>query len=1160
MKWLRKLLVLIVVAATFAWGYHAWTQRPIPDFGRQILVFSKTTAYRHDAIPTGIKAITELGRREKFNVVATEDATLFNDEYLKQIHAVVFLNTTGDVLDNEQQVSFERYIQAGGGFVGIHSAADTEWRENPWYWYQRLVGGVFISHPESSDQPAELAVVGAHASVATLPATWRASDEWYDFQRLSDDTQVLLTVDEATYEGGQMGEQHPIVWYRDFDGGRSFYIGLGHTSSTYKNKHFLDLLRGGLEYAMGGELALDYSKARPEPWRYTRVVLDSGLDEPLKLAFSPAGDLYFVQRGGALRRYDAQRQTSVTVAQLDVFTEQEYGLVGLAFDPDFASNHWLYLFRTLPAGDAGRNVLSRFKLVDHALDISSEQELLSIPVDGNSSLRAAHTGGDMQFDNQGNLWLSTGDDTNPGDQSLIDDRPGQTYRDAARSSGNTMDLRGKILRITPTDKGGYTVPEGNLFAADSNAGRPEIYVMGLRNPYTIAYNDRTETVYWGDIGPDGKAHVERGSWGFDEVNRTNKPGNFGWPYAIGDNQPYTYYDYDSEQALDTVDIDAPENRSRNNTGAKVLPPAQPAWIYYPYDYSDTFWELGTGGRNALVAPLFYSEDYAESDVKFPAFMDGKLIVSDFIRRWLNIVSTDVQGNVQTITPLINTPLSAPLDMAFGPDGALYVVEYGTNWFMANEDSFISRIEFYAGDNPPPVAVATAEKLVGAAPLETVLDASTSYDRGAGPVELSYLWRLIESGKAGKELGTLAQQPIALTEIGEHQIELVVTDAEGSSSATRLRFVVGNERPEVQLDISGNRSFYFNEGGFDYSVAVVDLEDGSTEAGTVTAAEVNVLFDYIGQSEDLARALSGRTSDAALEGRALALRGSDCHACHALDGESVGPSFTAIAQRYFGEASSGENSADYLVDVISAGGSGQWDGGHAMPAHPDLNEPKLRQLVAFIRSLAGSVRAGGGGMPLSGSIQFDRHLNDSVAAIVDEIVTVDLGLFYPGSYVLHASYTDQGSDGVEPLQGGDTIVLRNARVSPANFDADEGLITFAVGDAMSLGIYRYPSEALPSIYGMMEAIDLTGISAVRIQAVAMRPMMGGGPLELRLGSPDAEPVATQQIKASFSTDPDEATFDIDVSTIEGVHDIYFTTSASDGSGQLAFSLVSMEFLR
>ncbi|MFK7977926.1 MAG: ThuA domain-containing protein [Halioglobus sp.] len=1155
MKILKRLLLILLVLAVAAAALYAWKNRPIPDFGRQVLVFTKTTGFRHDVIPAGVKAVTELGRREQFNVVHTEDASEFTDSTLSQYQAVVFLNTTGDVLDSEQQVSFERYIQAGGGYVGIHSAADTEWRDDPWHWYQRLVGGVFVSHPKNSDQPAELSVVGEHSTTANLPKQWSASDEWYDYQRLSSGANVLLTVSEDTYEGGQMGDVHPVAWYRDFDGGRSFYVGLGHTESTYKNDHFLALLHGGLEYAMGDGAALDYAKSRPEAWRFTRTILDSGLNEPLKIAFSPAGELYYVQRRGALMRYNFTSEVSEKVAQLDVFSEQEYGLIGLAFDPAFEQNNWLYLFRTLPRGDTAKNVLSRFQLTDGKLRQDTEQELLTINVDGNAELRATHTGGDMQFDDQGVLWITTGDDTQPGDQSQTDDRPGQIFRDAARSSGNTQDLRGKILRIKPNADKGYSIPEGNLFT-DASKGRPEIYIMGLRNPYTLAFDERSGYVYWGDVGPDGKAPTERGPMGYDEVNRAGAAGNYGWPFVVADNRPYAYYDYENEKPLNFADVKAPENPSRNNTGARILPPAQPAWLYYPYDESKQFWELGTGGRNALVAPLYYAEDYDDSEFKFPAYLDGKLIISDFVRRWLKVVNTDASGAIESFIPLIEIPLSAPLDMAYGPDGALYILEYGTDWFAANDDAYLSRIEFYAGDNPPPVALASAGKLAGAAPLETVLDASASYDRGAGPVVLQYRWQIIENGKPGKVIGTQKKQPIRLETEGVQWIQLTVTDAGGIESSTKLQFRVGNERPSVRLNVDGNRSFFFENQPLNYAVEVDDLEDGSTQAGTIAGAQVSVLFDYIGQSEDLAKALSSRTSDAVLEGRRLVTEGSDCHACHGIDSASVGPSFKAIAERYAGR----EDATEYLTNVISAGGSGQWDGGHAMPAHPDLSEQALRYTVRFIASLASEQSETAGGMPLTGEVNFAGHQDDAVRAIIEDMVTVDLGDFYPGTYVLHASYTDKGTDTAVALQGSDTLLLRHPRVSASAFADEVGVLLFSVNDAVRLAIYRYPGEDFPEVNATLKDVDLTGIRAIKVVATAMKPIMSGGTLELRLGSADAPATASIDIEASFSTDLENSQYEIDVSKLDGVHNLIFASGESEKSGQVAFAIMYMEFLR
>ncbi|NND69699.1 MAG: ThuA domain-containing protein, partial [Halioglobus sp.] len=337
----KVLLVTLAVAAALTWY---WYEPPIPDFGRKVLVFSRTVEYRHASIPKGIATLTELGRSGEFNVEATEDASVFTQERLAGFHAVVFLNTTGDVLNDEQQEAMQRYIQAGGGYVGIHAAADTEWRKDPWYWYQRLVGGVFAGHPKDSDQGAVLSVAKSDAAITSgLPAAWEASDEWYDYQRLSAGVNVLLRVDEATYEGGQMGSDHPVAWYREFDGGRSFYTGLGHTESTYDNEHFRALVLAGLEWAMG-DGTLDYAQARPESWRFTRTVLDSNLNEPVKIMFSPEGDLYFIERRGAVKRYDVAAKKSVTVGEVPVFTGNESGMLGMVFDPDYAQNRFVYIY------------------------------------------------------------------------------------------------------------------------------------------------------------------------------------------------------------------------------------------------------------------------------------------------------------------------------------------------------------------------------------------------------------------------------------------------------------------------------------------------------------------------------------------------------------------------------------------------------------------------------------------------------------------------------------------------------------------------------------------------------------------------------------------------------------------------------------------------
>jgi len=215
---------------------------------QKVLVFSKTKGWHHASIPVGIKAIMKLGQENNFDVDTTTDATKFTYDNLKQYAAVIWLSTTGDVLNDAQQAEFEKYIQAGGGFAGVHSATDTEYN---WPWYGNLVGAYFKSHPRVQ-QTATLHIVDPNF-IATkgLPAEWKRLDEWYNFKWIEDGLHVLITIDEKTYEGGANGDNHPMAWYHTYDGGRAFYTALGHTDESYADPVYLKHLLGGIEYAMG---------------------------------------------------------------------------------------------------------------------------------------------------------------------------------------------------------------------------------------------------------------------------------------------------------------------------------------------------------------------------------------------------------------------------------------------------------------------------------------------------------------------------------------------------------------------------------------------------------------------------------------------------------------------------------------------------------------------------------------------------------------------------------------------------------------------------------------------------------------------------------------------------------------------------------------------
>ena len=212
-----------------------------------ILVFSKTAGYRHAAIAEGKVALLKLGAENNFSVDTTEDASYFTEKTLKKYSAVIFLSTTGDVLNDEQQKVFEKYIQSGKGFVGVHAATDTEY---DWAWYAKLVGANFLSHPKQ--QKAKLIVTDKnHLSTAHLPNTWERFDEWYNFKNINPAMHVVMNIDEGSYEGGKNGADHPMAWYMDYDGGKSFYTALGHTPESYSDPLFLQHLLGGIKYVTG---------------------------------------------------------------------------------------------------------------------------------------------------------------------------------------------------------------------------------------------------------------------------------------------------------------------------------------------------------------------------------------------------------------------------------------------------------------------------------------------------------------------------------------------------------------------------------------------------------------------------------------------------------------------------------------------------------------------------------------------------------------------------------------------------------------------------------------------------------------------------------------------------------------------------------------------
>ena len=249
MKTLFKITFLFLFVITYSASYAQQFKA---------LLFTKTDGFHHESIQEGVMAMRTLANRTNFTIDWQENASIFNDKALENYSVVIFLNTTGNILNDEQQTAFEKFIKAGKGYVGIHSASDTEY---DWAWYTKLVGMMFKIHPQQ--QTAYLKLEDANfPGMERFPKKMLWTDEWYEYsERKADDLHILLSVDEKTYdpyvkwgerEGKGMGF-HPIAWYHKYDGGRSFYTGLGHIPLTFSDPIFLDHLYGGIYWAATGK-------------------------------------------------------------------------------------------------------------------------------------------------------------------------------------------------------------------------------------------------------------------------------------------------------------------------------------------------------------------------------------------------------------------------------------------------------------------------------------------------------------------------------------------------------------------------------------------------------------------------------------------------------------------------------------------------------------------------------------------------------------------------------------------------------------------------------------------------------------------------------------------------------------------------------------------
>ena len=941
------------------------------------------------------------------------------------------------------------------------------------------MGAYFKNHPHiqtatilKHDEP--------HVSTEMLGDTWEFNEEWYNIRNINPDLKVLLSVDESTYEGGENGPEHPISWYHNYDGGRSFYTALGHKPETFEDKTFLQHLMGGLTYAMG-EGSLDYEKVTslrvPPGNRFVKKVLDFNLDEPMQMEELPGQGILFIERRGRLKLYDFKTASTRELHQLELFYGNEDGLLGLAVDPNYGQNNWIYLFYS--ARDKKEQRVSRFTLTRDVLDLASEKVLLTIPV----IRECCHSGGGLAFGPEGNLFIGVGDNTNPFESNgfaPIDERPGRALWDAQKSAANTNDLRGKILRIKPEDDGTYAIPEGNLFPVGTPKPRPEIYIMGCRNPFRFSIDSNTGYVYWGDVGPDsGSDDPDRGPKGMGEFDQARQAGFWGWPYTRGNNQAYNDYDFTNKQSGARFDPNRLVNDSRHNTGLQSLPPAQASMIWYSYDNSEEFPWLGAGGVNPMAGPVFHSEDYPNAgEGAIPAYFDDKLFVYEWMRDWIYVVTLDDEQDYVQAEPFMpDTEFSHPMDMKLGSDGKLYVLEYGQKWNSRNLDARLSQITYLPGNRQPIPRIVT-DREIGALPLTVQFTGSSSIDYDGD--DLTYEWSFTDHSEVQS---TEADPVFTFTEAGTYTVLLRVTDAEGEVGTAEAKILAGNSAPELRIEMEPADSLYTPYKTVEYRVVVTDTEDGNTTNGSIAAENVKVTFTYIPEGEDLIKATIGHQQNVIPEGKVL-MDATDCRACHGLQERVNGPSYLEIAERY------DEDNRGYLINRIRKGGSGVW-GETLMSAHPQLEIEDIGKIVDYILSLDPDEKPEEDLLPLAGSISFTDHIRSHTG----------------GKFILMASYLDKGHPDVpnSSLSANAKVVFKAPKLEAEEASSHSREFgAWKAGGATLMGSGRHNS------YLGFDGLNLQGVKSLTFAAFYIANYDYRGSIEIREGSPTGKVLGRQKL--------------------------------------------------
>ncbi len=975
------------------------------------MLFAQTSDSKQESVKKAKTEFENLGKAHDFMVNFTEDPTAFTEDSLRGYAALVFLYTSGEVLDDVQRADVERFVQAGGSLFGVEAEPEVK---NEWAWYSDQISKPEAQITISSELPADriLAAVGS----------------------------------------------------------------------------------GPLNYQLA------QTQRVPEENRFIKEILDFNLNEPMELDELPGRGILFVERRGALKLYDFATNSTRKIAQKDLFYGNEDGLLGVAVDPDYENNNWIYLFYSAP-GDEPVQHISRFDLIGDSLHISSEKLMLTVP----TIRKCCHSGGALEFGPDGNLFIGLGDNTNPFESSgyaPIDEREGRALWDAQKSAANTNDLRGKILRIKPENDGTYSIPEGNLFPPGTPNTRPEIYVMGCRNPFRPSIDSKTGYLYWGDVGPDaGKSNPDRGPKGMGEFNQARKAGFWGWPYTRGNNQLYNDYDFATKTSGAKFDPQRIINDSPHNTGIQELPPVQESLIWFSYDESEEFPWLGKGGVNPMAGPVFHAADQAEG---FPEYFENKLFLYEWMRDWIYVVTLDEdQQYVKAEAFMPDTEFSHPMDMIFGSDGNLYVLEYGQKWNSQNMDARLSRISYIKG-NRTPIARILADTEVGAAPLQVQFSGEQSEDFDHD--RLSYQWSFDQTEVQSTEVNP----SFTFEKEGIYTVQLTVKDTDGATATSTQKIMVGNEPPQLSIQVDAEDQVYWDNRKVNYQVVVKDREDGSTEDGSIDPEKVKVTLTYLPEGEDIVLATIGHQQNTVPEGKLL-IDASDCKACHAEREKVNGPAYVDIANKYT------RADKNDLISKVIKGSSGVW-GETMMAAHPQLKVEEVGKIIDYILSLREDKETAGASLPLTGVLNFREHMGEKAG----------------GKYILMASYLDKGNAQV----AGSTL----AASEQLNFIAPKIEAEHADEKSEGLGVWnnngaRLVGSIVHNSYLKFANIGFNKLTSIQLAAAYAANYPYAGTVEVRANGVNGKLLGTARLSYSNPEKGSIEYYDIPLEGGTGKGDLY-----------------------